>query len=127
MRRPYVGYRNGSVLSQGPDTGWTAGGASPSPADFKDTFQVWVGEALGPPAVNGPGTVCLANPGAEMEPQNLKFLLTKAPVGRKKFEPATQILRAGTIAGPDRYASLVIGVRGRLPLSGGDGPKGQRG
>ena len=85
---------------------------SPSPTGFKKIFRDWVGEALGPPAVNGPGTVCSANPGAGMEPQNLEFLLTKAPVGRKKFEPATQILRAGTIVGPDRYASLVIGVRG---------------
>ena len=27
-----------------------AGGASPSPTDFEDTFQVWAGETLGPPA-----------------------------------------------------------------------------
>ena len=53
-----------------------------------------------------------------MEPRNLKFLLTKAPVGQKKFEPATQILRAGTIAGPDRYASPVIGAGADSPYQG---------
>ena len=102
---------------QGPVPDWPAGGASPSPTGFKENFRVWVGEALGPPAVNGPGTVCLANPGAEMEPQNLEFLLTQAPVGRREFRPAAQILRAGNIAGPDRYASPIIGVRGKATMS----------
>ena len=73
-------------------------------------FRVWVGEDLGPPAVNGPGAVCSVNPGAGMEPRNLKFLLTQAPVGREMRRKATQILRAGNIAGPDRYASPGMGA-----------------
>ena len=48
-------------------------------------------------------------------------------VARKELRKATQILRAGNDATMNRSASLVMGVRGRLPLSGGDGPKGQRG
>ena len=79
------------------------------PTGFKENFRVWVGEALGPPAVNGPGTVCLANPGAEMEPQNLEFLLTQGPVARREFRPAAQILRAGNAVKSSRYASPVMG------------------
>ena len=87
------------------------------PYSSQNFFRVWVGEALGPPAVNGPGTVCSANPGAGMEPQNLEFLLTQGPVGREERRKVTQILRAGTIAEPDRYASPVIGVRGKATMS----------
>ena len=82
------------------------------PYSSQKFFRVWVGEALGPPAVNGPGTVCSANPGAGMEPRNLKFLLTQGPVAREERRKVTQILRAGTIAGPNRYASPVMGDRG---------------
>ena len=47
----------------------TAGGASPSPTHNKKVVQVWVGEALGPSAVNRPSTVGSAKPGAVLEPQ----------------------------------------------------------
>ena len=60
----------------------------------------------------------MANPGAEMEPQNLEFLLTKAPVGRKERWKATQILRAGTIAKSNRYASPVMGAGADSPYQG---------
>ena len=79
------------------------------PYSSQKFFWDWVGEALGPPAVNGPGTVCLANPGAEMEPQNLEFLLTQGPVARREFRPAAQILRAGNAVKSSRYASPVMG------------------
>ena len=54
------------------------GRASPSPADFKDTFQVWVGEVLGPPAVNGPGAVRSAASGVDVEPQQRQFCTPRA-------------------------------------------------
>ena len=45
--------------------------ADSRPYSSQKFFWDWVGEALGPPAVNGPGTVCLANPGAVVEPHQL--------------------------------------------------------
>ena len=54
-----------------------------------------------------------------MEPQNLEFLLTAgAAVGREERRKVTQILRAGTIAGPDRYASPVMGSGADSPYQG---------
>ena len=50
-----------------------------------------------------------AKPGAEVKPQYLEFLQPQAPVGRIELRNATQILRAGNIARPAKYASPVMG------------------
>ena len=55
------------------------------------------------------GSVGSAKPGAEVEPHQRQFLQTQGPVARKESRKATQILRAGNIAKPDRYASPVMG------------------
>ena len=47
--------------------------------------------------------------------------------GPAGIQTPTQILRAGNSASPCRYASPVMGSGGRLPLSGGDVAKRQRG
>ena len=44
-------------------------------------------------------------------------------MGRIELRKATQILRAGNIAKPDRYASPVMGDRGPTPLVKGRWPK----
>jgi len=49
------------------------------------------------------------NPGAEVEPHQRQILQTQGPVARRESRKATQILRAGNIARPDRYASPVMG------------------
>ena len=66
------------------------------------------------------GSVCSVNPGAVVEPHQRKFMQTQGPVARREFRPATQILRAGNIAKPNKYASPVMGVLG-------DGRHGGRG
>ena len=48
-----------------------------------------------PPSMRA-GNVGSANSGAEIEPQNLEFLLTQVPVGRKRSQNVTPFLRAGT-------------------------------
>ena len=73
------------------------------------------------------GHVGSAEPGAKVELHQPQFLQTQGPVARIELRKVTQILRAGNDATTNRSASLVMRVRGRLPLSGGDGPKGQRG
>ena len=54
----------------------------------------------------------LGNPGAVAEPQQRQFLQGQGPVARNETIKATQILRAGNTAKPDRYASPVVGVLG---------------
>ena len=71
-----------------------AGGASPSPTVFKRLFRDWVGDALGPSAVNRPSTVGSADPGAVVEPHRQQFLQTQGPVARRGFRPTTPFLRA---------------------------------
>ncbi len=65
------------------------------------------------------GSVCSANPGAEVEPHRRQFLQTQGPVARKESRKATQILRAGNIARPDRYASPVMGSGGKANYGAG--------
>ena len=79
---------------------------------IKKAFQVCVGEALGPPAKICTSSVGSAKPGAQMESHQRQFLQTQGPVARREFRPATQILRAGNIAKPNKYASPVMGVLG---------------
>src|SRR5699024_3401359 len=81
---------------------WTAGGASPSPTIRVGRLQSCVGEPLGAPARIRTRSVGSAKPGAVLKAQQLKFLYTQAPVGRIELRKATQILRAGNIAKPDR-------------------------
>ena len=72
----------------------TSGGASPSPTVLKKLFWDWVGEALGPPAVNGPGTVRSAASGVDVEPQQRQFLQTQGPVARREFRHSLRFPRA---------------------------------
>ena len=72
---------------------------------------------MGLPLGFAPAITCSAKPGAEGNPHKLQFWNNQAPVGRKERQKVTQILRAGNIAKPDRYASLVIGVRGKATMS----------
>ena len=60
-------------------------GVVPSPTGFKDTFRVWVGEALGPPAAYESWYRWLGNPGAEIEPHWRQFLQIQGPVARREF------------------------------------------
>ena len=97
-------------------------GNSPSAPTLQVPYEsslIWVGEALGPPARIRTGNVGSAKAGAVVEPQQRQFLHTQGPVARLEFRPFTQILRAGNIAKPDRYASPVMG-------SGESGPMGTK-
>ena len=58
---------------------------SPSPTGFKKIFRDWVGEALGPPAVNRPSTVGSTNPGAVVKSQPLQFSTRPGPSGPKEI------------------------------------------
>ena len=58
---------------------------SPSPTVFKKIFRDWVGEALGPPAVNRPSTVGSTNPGAVVKSQPLQFSTRPGPSGPKEI------------------------------------------
>src|SRR5699024_5346553 len=53
-----------------------------------------------------------AKPGAVHKPQQRQFLQTQGPVARNETIKATQILRAGNIGKPSKYASPVMGDRG---------------
>ena len=75
-----------------------------------------MGDRKGRPyGVSSTSTVGSANSGAEVEPHQRQFLQTQGPVARKESQKATQILRAGNIARPDRYASPVVGAWGPTP------------
>ena len=78
----------------------------------RKALLAWVGEALGPPADDGPATTCSAKPGAEGKTHRPQFWENQGPVARNKTQETTQILCAGNIAIPDRYASPVMGVLG---------------
>ena len=54
-------------------------GVVPSPTVLKKISLVWVGEPLGAPAVNGPGTVGSANPGAVVKPHRPQFSAKPGP------------------------------------------------
>ena len=60
-----------------------AGGSGTRPYDIFGSLSlmVWVGEALGPPAVNRPCPVGSAKPGAALEMHHLKFSSKPAPSG----------------------------------------------
>ena len=112
----------------------------PSPGDPLGTFPS-LGKYLAPqgetlcggetPRLNGDetgGPVCRpysgnrtmsvgsGNRGAGVEPHQRQFLQTQGPVARKESRKATQILRAGNIARPDRYASPVMGSGESSPM-----------
>ena len=123
----------------------TAGGASPSPTVLKKLFRDWVGEALGPPAVDDSGqkvtlirlayarhlppyrgkafgrliaaptaypalgAFARSNQARKWNRTSRNFSPHQAPVGRIELRNATQILRAGNIAKPNKYASPVMG------------------
>ena len=78
----------------------------------RKALLAWVGEALGPPADDGPATTCSAKPGAEGKTHRPQFWENQGPVARNKTQETTQILRAGNIAKPNKYASPVMGDRG---------------
>ena len=63
------------------------------------------------------GSVGSAKPGAEDEPQRRQFLQTQGPVARNETIKATQILRAGNSLHTYRYASPVMGDRGKATMS----------
>ncbi len=65
-----------------------------------------------PYGVFSTGSVCSVNLGAEVELRNLEFWGSQGPVARNEMIKATQILRAGNFAKPNKYASPVMGVRG---------------
>ena len=105
--------RGMGVLSGGVPPSGTApmdgGRGKPSPTTRVGRLQSCVGEPLGALARIRTRSVGSAKPGAVLKAQQLKFLYTQAPVGRIELRKATQILRAGNIAKPDRYASPVMG------------------
>ena len=72
-----------------------------------------------PYGVSSTGSVCSVKPGAEQKPHRLKFWGSQGPVAREETQIATQILRAGNIAGPNKYASPVMGVLGGRRHGGG--------
>ena len=59
------------------------------------------------------GSVGSSKPGAVFEPQQFYILHTQGPVARRKFRPATQILRAGTFLPGSRGDPRNGGSRGR--------------
>src|SRR5699024_10137700 len=61
-------------------------GVVPSPTGFKKICRNRIGEPLGAPAVNGPGTVGSANPGAVVKPHRPQFSAKPGPQwGRDEF------------------------------------------
>ena len=78
------------------------------------------GEDTRPYGVFSTGNVCSVNSGAEVELRNLEFWGSQGPVARIEPRKTTQILRAGNIVKPNKYASPVMGVLG-------DGRHGGRG
>ena len=103
---------------------WTPerAGLGPAPTAYPEAVPPF---AWGPvpdrPADNGPAITCSAQPGAEVEPQQLQFLLPQAPVGRWEFRPTTQISTRRKFCTSQQVRVPRTGVRGRLPLSRGDG------
>ena len=53
-----------------------------------------------------------------MEPHRRQFLQTQGPVAREESRKATQILRAGNIARPNKYAFPVMGSGADSPCQG---------
>ena len=105
-----------------PDSASGTGNREGRPYGFTKAYsKPWrAGEDTRPYGIFNTGSVCSVNPGAVVEPHQRKFMQTQGPVARREFRPATQILRAGNIAKPNKYASSVMGVLG-------DGRHGGRG
>ena len=97
-----------------PDSASGTGDREGRPYGFTKAYlKPWrAGEDTRPYGVFNTGSVCSVNLGAVVEPHQRKFMQTQGPVARQEFRPATQILRAGNIAKPNKYASPVMGVRG---------------
>ena len=64
--------------------------APPLPFSQK-VHPLWVGEALGPPADDGPATTCSAKPGAEGKTHRPQFWESQGPGALKKTKETTQI------------------------------------
>ncbi len=82
---------------------------SPSPTGFKKIFRDWVGEALGPPAVNRPSTVGSTNPGAVVKSQPLQFSTRPGPSGPKEIAECHSNFARRKYCKPNKYASPVMG------------------
>ncbi len=87
-KRPQI-HRRGRTLA-GPPYPGTAGGASPSPTVLKKLFRDWVGEDLGPPAVDDSGQkVTLIRPlrgHLSLSPLSLRDIIP-TPFGLRPFPP----------------------------------------
>ena len=88
------------------------GGPMCPPLRANQNISRRAGEDTRPYGGNRPRDVGSDHPGAGMEPQQRQFLQTQGPAAREETQIATQILRAGNFAHPNRYASPVMGVRG---------------
>ena len=88
-KKPSQPQRRGRTLA-GPPYPGTAGGASPSPTVLKKLFRDWVGEALGPPAVDDSGQkVTLIRPlrgHLSLSPLSLRDIIP-TPFGLRPFPP----------------------------------------
>ena len=144
MCRPYGGCRSGYFFLVGPVPDRPAGirtgrdGSVKPGAGVKPhcpQFSTSIGRRRRPPTQSPAKRVCvgeeerwseraLPDPG---EARDTKSATTKGPVARREFRHSLRFPRAGNFTHPNRCASPVTGVWGRLLLSGGDGPKGQRG
>ena len=71
--------------------------------------QMYAARPGGAPYGSAPAAACSANPGAAVGPHQQQFWNSQAPVGRIGPQKVTQILRAGNIAKPNKYASPVMG------------------
>ena len=97
-----------------PDSASGTGDREGRPYGFTKAYlNPWrAGEDTRPYGVFSTGNVCSVNSGAEVELRNLEFWGSQGPVARIEPRKTTQILRAGNIVKPNKYASPVMGVRG---------------
>ena len=97
-----------------PDSASGTGDREGRPYGFTRAYlKPWrAGEDTRPYGVFSIGNVCSVNSGAEVELRNLEFWGSQGPVARIEPRKTTQILRAGNIVKPNKYASPVMGDRG---------------
>ena len=114
-------FRRGRTLA-GPSRGFCHSEAHPHPPRMRSAPSPLQGEGYFAPGALAQKTQAQC----ENRTRN-KFCTPRAQWPGRKRGQALLVLRAGNEEQPLRSASPVMGVRGRLPLSGGDGPKCQRG
>ena len=90
---------------------------SPSPTGFKKIFRDWVGEALGPPAVNRPSTVGSTNPGAVVKSQPLQFSTRPGPSGPKEIAECHSNFARRKFCKIQQVRVPRNGVRGKATMS----------